>query len=64
MSAPPDEFFAFLEAQRLDYRQRLPERIDAVARLWQRLELAVQAGDLEGMRRAMTQLHASRPADD
>ena len=38
MSRPPDDFLAFLEAQRQEYRRGLPQRMASVDRFWQQIE--------------------------
>ena len=37
MTPTPSSFFAFLEAQRADYRSSLPQRLDQIESLWRQV---------------------------
>lgn len=60
MSAPPDDFLAFLEASRRDYRAELPGKLANLTALWDAARVeAHDAGSLAVLERAAHSLAGS-----
>jgi len=59
MSAPPDDFLAFLEAQRREYGAQLPARVAALEALWAAVRAPGGAAQLPELERAAHSLAGS-----